>query len=86
MFTREAVSVKEIEAIASSFIPRELTPFEARIRDINMSRKLAKKACEYRAIGKDKMAELCDERANMAYTRAMKVVLEIPVIKLIEDV
>ena len=67
----EAATIKEVDAIASSFIPRDLTPMERRAKDLAMSRKLAKKSVEYRLKGNNKMADMCSARANMAFERAV---------------
>lgn len=67
----EAASPKEVDAIAASFIHRELTPMERRAKDLAMSRKLALKSVQYRLAGNEKMADVCSTRANMAFERAV---------------
>lgn len=68
----QAATAKEVDDISSSFVPREMSHLEMSARNARNSRSLARKAAEYRAKGNEKMAAVCEERANMAFARSVK--------------
>lgn len=70
-FTREAASPMEVDAICASFTPRELSALELSARNSRNSRALARKAQEYRSAGNEKMATVCEIRANAAFERSL---------------
>ena len=68
----EASSPMQLLAIASSFIPNELTPAQKANRDWDLAKKLDRRGDEYQAEGNLAMAKICWSKALGAANRAVQ--------------
>lgn len=70
-FTREAATANQIAAIASGWIPAEMTNAQKAARDWDLAARLDRTADAYQAEGNDRMAAICRSRALGAANRAV---------------
>ena len=68
----EASSPMQLLAIASSFIPNELTPAQKANRDWDLADRLDRRGDEYRDQGNSEMAKVCYAHALGAANRAVQ--------------